>query len=64
MGVSPPVRIPKLQLAAEQPPTGECWNPPRKDTPRRRAKEKPAQDGRKGAIRFKISWMASLTQWK
>ena len=30
----PPVRAPKLQLAAEQPSTGECWIPPKKDTPK------------------------------
>ena len=27
---SPLVRTPKLQLAAEQPLTGECWIPPKK----------------------------------
>ena len=40
------VRITKLQLAAEQLSTGECWIPPKKDTPCPRAKEKPQQDGR------------------
>ena len=44
---------PKSQLAAEQ-PTGEYWIPPKKDTPHWRAKEKPQQDGRRGAILFKI----------
>ena len=48
------MRTPKLQLAIEQPSTGECWNPPKKKTPRPRAKEKPQQDGRRGAIAFKI----------
>ena len=33
-------RAPKLQLAAEQPSTGENWIPPKKDTPCPRAKEK------------------------
>ena len=31
-------RTPKLQLTAEQPLTGECWIPPKKDTPHLRAK--------------------------
>ena len=30
------LRVPKLQLAAEPPSTGGCWNPPKKDTPRPR----------------------------
>uniref|UniRef100_A0A3Q1MI84 Pleiotrophin n=4 Tax=Bovinae TaxID=27592 RepID=A0A3Q1MI84_BOVIN len=47
-------RTPKLQLAAEKPSTGECWIPPKKDTPHRRAKEKPQQDGRRDEI--SISW--------
>ena len=51
---SSPVRTPKLQLTAEQPLTGECWIPPRKDTPCPRAKEKPQQDGRRGKITFRI----------
>ena len=40
MGSSSPVRTPKSQLDAEQPLTGECWIPPKKDTPCPRAKEK------------------------
>ena len=40
------VRITKLQLAAEQLSTGECWIPPITDTPCPRAKEKPQRDGR------------------
>ena len=48
------MRTPKLQLTAEQPLTGECWTPPKKDTPRPRAKEKPQQDGRRGKIAFRI----------
>ena len=51
---SSPVKTPKLQLAPEQPPTGECWIPPKKDTLCPRAKEKPQQDGRRGTIMFKI----------
>ena len=47
-----PVRTPKLQLAAEQPSTGGCWNPPQKDTTHPGTKEKP-QDGRRGAITIK-----------
>ena len=35
----------KLQLSAEQPLTGECWIPPKKDAPHPRAKEKPQKDG-------------------
>ena len=31
MHSSPPARAPKLQLAVEQPLTGGCWNPPKKD---------------------------------
>ena len=46
--LSSPVRTPKLQLTAEQPSPGECWIPPKKDTPRPRAKEKPQQDCRRG----------------
>ena len=49
-----PARTPKLQLAAEQQSTGECWIPPEKDTPSPRAKEKPQQDGRRGKTVFKI----------
>ena len=40
---SSPAKTPKLQLTAEQPLTGECWIPPKKDTPYPRAKEKPQQ---------------------
>jgi len=49
-----PVRTPKLQLVAEQPSTGECWIPPKRDAPHPRAKEKPQQDGRRGKITFRI----------
>ena len=48
------VKTQKLHLTAEQPLTGECWIPPRKDNPYPRAKEKPQQDGRRGKIMFRI----------
>ena len=48
------MKTPKLQLAPEQPSTGEFWIPPKKDTLCPRAKEKPQQDGRRGTIVFKI----------
>ena len=51
---SSPVRTPKLQLAAKQLLTGECWIPPKKDTSCPRAKKKPQQDGRRGNITFRI----------
>ena len=51
---SSPTRIPKLQLTAEQPLTGECWNPPQKDTPHPRKKEKHQGDDRRGEIAFRI----------
>ena len=35
---SSPASTPKLQLAAEQPWTGECWIPPERDTPHPMAK--------------------------
>ena len=54
MHSSSPARAPKLKLVAEQPWAGECWIPPKKDTPRPRAKEKPQKDGRKGEIAFRI----------
>ena len=34
--------------------TGECWMPPKKDTPHPRAKENPQQDYRRGEIIFRI----------
>ena len=33
---SSPARAPKLQLSAEKPLTGDCWIPPKRDTPRPR----------------------------
>ena len=55
MRSSSPARTSKLQLAAEQPSTGECWIPPKKDTPHPRAKEKPQQGGRRGKITYRIT---------
>ena len=51
---SSPERTPKLQLTSEQPSVGECWIPPKKDSPHPRAKEKPQQDARSGEISFRI----------
>ena len=48
-----PVRTPKLQFAAKQQLTGECWIPPKKDSPHPRAKEKPQWDGRRSKIMFR-----------
>ena len=48
MHSSSPARTPKLQLADEEPSTGDCWIPPKKDTHCPREKEKPQKDG-KGA---------------
>ena len=53
MSSSSPVRTPKLQLAGEQPLTGERWIPPKKDTPPPRAKEKSQQNSERGEIAFK-----------
>ena len=58
---SSPGRSPKLQLGAEQPSTGECWIPPKKDIPRPRAKEKPKQDSKRGEISFRIK--SHSRQW-
>ena len=41
MSSASPVKTPKVKLAGEQPSTGECWIPAKKDTPHPRAKEKP-----------------------
>ena len=40
-------------LTAQQPLTGECWIPPRKDTPHPRAKEKPIRMAGRALFRFK-----------
>ena len=52
MQLSHPARAPKSELALKLPST-ECWNPPEKDTPRPKKKEKPQQDGRRGVIMIK-----------
>ena len=57
-----PVRAPKLQLAVEQPSTGGCRNPPKKDTPCPKTKKKLQQDGRRGAIMI-ISNPIPLREW-
>ena len=44
----------KITTLSKQPSTGECWIPPKKDTPHPRAKEKPQQDGRRGGVTFRI----------
>ena len=54
MWSSSQVRPPKLQFAAEQLSTGECWIPPQKATSHPRAKEKPEEDGRRGEITFRM----------
>ena len=48
-----PVRTPKSQLAVEQPLTGGCGNPPKRDILCPRTKENPQQDGRRGEIMLK-----------
>ena len=53
MRASLPERAPKPQLAAQQPLTGECWNPPKKDTPHSKTKKKPQWDSRRGEITIK-----------
>ena len=35
-----PTRLPKSQLAVEQPSTGEHWNPPEEDIPHPNTKKK------------------------
>ena len=54
MCLSSPMRIPKLQLTAEQPWTGECWIPPKQNAPCPGSKEKPQQDSRRGKTAFRI----------
>ena len=48
-----PESAPKSQLAVEQPSTGGCWNPPKKDAPCSKTKEKLPQDHRRGATTIK-----------
>ena len=47
-------RTPKVQLTSEQPSTGQCWIPPKKDNPCPRAKEKPQQMIGRVEIAFRI----------
>ena len=49
---SSPERASKSQLAVEQPLTGGCWNPMKKDIPLRKTK-KLQRDGRRGTITIK-----------
>ena len=56
MRSSPPARSPKFQLAVEQPSTGGCWNPPKKDIPCPKTKKLPQQDGRWGCNHDKIKF--------
>ena len=51
---SSPGKTRKLQLTAEQLSIGECWIPPKKDSPHPRAKEKLQQDSRRSKITFRI----------
>ena len=44
----------KTATSCWKPSTRECWIPPKEDAPCPRAKEKPQQDCRRGAIAFKI----------
>ena len=61
---SSPVRTPDSQLAAEQPSTGGCWIPPKKDTPNPRAKEKPRQGSRRAESHLKSNLRpARDAQW-
>ena len=59
-----PARTPKLQLSAEQPLTGDCWIPPKKDTPHPREKEKSQQDVRRGEIEFRIKPHTCQNAWR
>ena len=58
---SPPARAPKSQLVVERPSTGGCWNPPKKDTPHLKTKEKPQWDSRRGVIMLKSNPI--LAEW-
>ena len=58
---SPPARAPKSQLVVEWPSTGGCWNPPKKDTPHLKTKEKPQWDSRRGVIMLKSNPI--LAEW-
>ena len=51
-------------MAAEQPSTGECWIPPKKDTLHPRAKENPQQDGRRGTTALKSNLRPTRDVWR
>ena len=65
-----PVRTPKLELAAKQPSTGECWIPQKKKKKQKtlcpRAKEKPQQECRRGKIMFRLKphTHSSIFAWR
>ena len=64
---SSPPRAPKSQLAVEQPSARGLWNPPRKDTPRPKTKQKLQQDGRGGPIMINqtLYWPSGWrTNWR
>ena len=44
--------------------TGECWIPPKKDTPRPRAKKKPQQDGRRDKIALESNLLLVRDAWR
>ena len=50
---SPSAGARKLLLAVEKPSTGRCWNPPKKDIPCPKTKEKLQHDGRRGTVKIK-----------
>ena len=50
---SSPVKAQKLQLAVEQPLTGECWNTTKNDIPCPKTKKKLQWDGRRNAKMIK-----------
>ena len=48
-----PARTPKLQLAAKQPSTGECWIPPKKDIQGQRRSSNKTVGGAKSHLESK-----------
>lgn len=64
----PPVEAAKLQLAVEQPLTEGLWNPLKRILPSK-DKEKPQQDGRRGAVKIKSNpipagWVTHRLEYK
>ena len=58
MHLSPPAKAPKSQLAVEQPYTGECWNPAKKDITRPKTNRKPQpDDGNHDKIKSYTRWV-------